>query len=189
MNVAASSEKNVSVEMMKLSLSGRIAEEEHIKDGTAISFADLAQLASEIGFQALCIRPSQVTVETPDEEIRCLRQILDTYGLQSSMVCLHTAIAANMSEAGQSLRDFGRDIDVAEMLGSRLIRITIKTEADVSWAQRAADQAQERGMRLVHLTHTNSPFETIEQCLEMTARINRPNFGLTVEPANLLLCR
>jgi sugar phosphate isomerase/epimerase len=164
-----------------------MAEEEHIKDRTAIGFEDLAQLASEIGYQALCIRPSQVTVETPDEEIRHMRQILDSYNLQASMVCLRGAIAANTPDSSRLLRHFERDLEVAERLGSRLIRISIRTEEDVRWAQRAADQAQERGICLVHQTHTNSPFETIEQCLEMVARIQRPNFGLVVEPANLLL--
>jgi sugar phosphate isomerase/epimerase len=174
--------------MIELSLSGRIAEDEHTKDRIASRFEDLAQLASEIGYRALCIRPSQMTVQTPDEEIRRMRQILDVVGLRASMVCLHTSIPANTPDAGQPLRDLSRDVAVAEMLGARLIRIAIKTEEDVRWAQRAADQARERGICLVHQTHTDSPFETIDQCLEMVARIGRPNFGLTVEPANLLLC-
>jgi hypothetical protein len=45
---------------MKLSLSGRIAEPEHIKDQSAVSFEELARLAGEIGYQALCIRPAQI---------------------------------------------------------------------------------------------------------------------------------
>ena len=81
-----------------------------------------------------------------------------------------------------------RDVDIADALGAQLVRIAIRTDEDVGWARRAADQARERGIRLVHQTHTNSPFETVDQCLEMVARVGRPNFGLTVEPANLLLC-
>jgi sugar phosphate isomerase/epimerase len=173
---------------MKLSLSGRIAEAEHIKDRTAASFAELAQLASEIGYQALCIRPVQIPTKATDEELRQMRQVLDRYGLQVSMVSLHTAITANTPDAGQFFQAFGRDLGIAQLLGAQIIRVSVKSEADVIWAQRAADQAQERGIRLVQQTHTNSPFETVADCLNMVARINRPNFGLILEPANLLLC-
>ena len=173
---------------MKLSLSGRIGEHSHIKDKTAIGFEDLAQLASEIGYEALCIRPSQATVDTADEEIRHMRQILDRYNLQASMVLLGGAVAANTADSGQSLRAFDRQLDVTDMLGARMIRVGVNSEEDVRWAQQAADQARERGVSLVHFTHSFSPFETVDQCLEMMARINRPNFGLAVEPANLLQC-
>lgn len=174
--------------MMKLSLSARIAEQAHVKHTTAVSFVELAQVAAEVGYQALCIRPSQVTTETPNEQIQQMRQILDRYSLQASMACVRTSTAANAPDAGQPLRGFDRDIEIAHMLGAGLIRIGIKTDEDIVWAQRAADQARERGISLVHLTHTNSPFESIDGCLEMVARIDRPNFGLTVEPANLALC-
>lgn len=173
---------------MKLSLSGRIGEHSHIKDKTAIGFEDLAQLASEIGYEALCIRPSQASVDTADEEIRHMRQVMDRYNLQASMVLLGGAVAANTADSGQALRAFGRQLDVTDMLGARMIRVGVNTEEDVRWAQQAADQARERGVSLVHFTHSYSPFETVDQCLEMMARINRPNFGLAVEPANLLQC-
>ena len=174
--------------MMKLSLSARIAEQAHIKDRTAVSFEDLARLASEIGYRALCIRPSLVTVETPDEEIRRMRTIMDCHGLQASMASPRRETAASTPDSGQPLRDLSRDVEVADLLGARLIRISIKTEEDARWAQRAADQARERDISLVQQTHTHSPCETIDQCLEVVARISRPNFGLCVEPANLLLC-
>jgi sugar phosphate isomerase/epimerase len=172
---------------MQLSLSGRIAEQEQRKDQTSAGFEDLARIAAEIGYRALCIRPSQATTQTPDEQLRAMRQTLDRYGLRASMVCLHTEIAANTADAGQSLRNFGRDLDIAELLGATLIRVGMKDEADIAPAQRAADQAAERGIRLAHQTHTDSPFESIDECLAMLARIGRPNFGLIVEPANLLL--
>ena len=173
---------------MKLSVSARIGEDAHIKDRTNISFEDLAILAGDIGYRGLCIRPSQVTVNTPDEEIQGMRAILDQHGLRASMVTLDPVIAANTPDAGQPLRSIGRHLEIAEALGADLIRIAIKNDAHVEWARRACDQAHEHGMRLVHQTHTDSPFETIDQCLEMVKRIDRPNFGLTVEPANLVEC-
>ena len=55
------------------------------------------------------------------------------------------------------------------------------------WAQRAADQAREFGIRLAQQTHTATPFETAAGCKEMIERIGRPNFGLILEPANFAL--
>lgn len=173
---------------MKFSLSGRIAEAEHIKDQSAVSFTELAQLAGTIGYQALCIRPVQIPAQATDETLRSMRQILDHWSLQASMVSLHSAITANAADTEQFHHAFGRDLDRAQILSAGMMRVSIKTEADVLWAQRAADQARERGIRLVQQTHTYSPFETVDDCLAMMARINRPNFGLILEPANLLLC-
>ena len=86
--------------MMKLSLSARIAEEEHIKDTTAISFEELANVARDTGFSGLCIRPSQATVDTPKEVIQEMRAVLDRYNLAASMVTLDPIIATNTAEAG-----------------------------------------------------------------------------------------
>jgi sugar phosphate isomerase/epimerase len=173
---------------MKLSLSGRIAEPEHIKDQTALSFEELARLAREIGYQALCIRPAQIPAQAADGDIRQMRQTLDRYGLDASMVSLHTAIAANTTNTHELQRAFGRDLEIAEMLGARLMRVSVKSEEEITWVQRAADQACEHGIRLAQQIHTSSPFETVDGCLAMMARINRLNFGLILEPANLLLC-
>ena len=173
---------------LELSLSVRIGEEAGKKDRTTISFGKLAVLASDIGYGGLCIRPSQVTVKTPDEEVQRMRETLDYHGLRASMVTLDPVIAANSPDAGRPLRSFDRHVDLAEMFGADLIRIAIKNDGDVAWAQRACDQAKERGIRLQHQTHTSSPFETIDQCLEMVKRIDRPNFGIAVEPGNLALC-
>ncbi len=174
---------------MNLSLSARIAELEHIKDQPAVGFEELAQLASEIGYEALCIRSAQVTLDTPDDDIEQARQVLDHYGLQASMVCPGAGVSANTADSSQALRNIGRHLDVTGLLGSKLLRVSVMREDDVIWAQRAADQARERGIRLVQMTHTECPFETVDDCLEMLTRIDRPDdFGLCVEPANLLVC-
>jgi sugar phosphate isomerase/epimerase len=172
---------------MQLSLSGRIAEQEDRKDQTSVAFEELARVAAAIGYRALCIRPAQASTETPDAQLYAMRETLQQAGLQASMVCPQPSIAANRADAGQALHDFGRALEVAAILGAPLIRVGMKSEADLVPAQRAADQAAERGIRLAHQTHTDSPFESIDDCLAMLARINRPNFGLIVEPANLLL--
>ena len=141
---------------MKISLSGRIAEAEHIKDQSAVSFTELAQLAGAIGYQALCIRPAQLPAQATADDLHVTRQILDRHGLQASDVSLHTGITANTVDTAPFQQAFGRDLDRAQILGAGMMRISIKTEADVVWAQRAADQARERGIRLVQQTHTYS---------------------------------
>ena len=64
----------------------------------------------------------------------------------------------------------------------------MRKDEDIPWAQRAADEANERGIRLAHQCHTKSLFETIDGTLDVLRRIGRSNFGLTYEPANLELC-
>jgi sugar phosphate isomerase/epimerase len=73
-------------------------------------------------------------------------------------------------------------------LGAPLIRVALKQEDDIPWAQRAADEVAERGVKLAHQCHTQSLFETVEGIERTLRRIDRPNFGLIFEPANLELC-
>lgn len=176
---------------MQLSLSGRIAEAERgTKERTAIAFADLAQLAARIGYHALCVRPSQATTATPDAQLGEMRSVLGRHGLVASMVTPDTRIANQgiSPDANATLREIGPALHVAEALGAKIIRVAIIGADDIPWAQRAADAARERGIRLIHQNHTSTPFETVAGCREMMARIDRPNFGLCVEPVNFVLC-
>ena len=77
---------------------------------------------------------------------------------------------------------------MAEMLGAGLIRVTVNSEEDIQWVRGAADPAGERGIAVVQETHTDSPFETVSECLHMIRKINRKNFGILLDPANLVLC-
>jgi sugar phosphate isomerase/epimerase len=64
----------------------------------------------------------------------------------------------------------------------------LKKEADIAAAQEAADIAAESGVKLVHQCHTLSLFETVDGIMETLQKIDRENFGLIYEPANLELC-
>ena len=86
------------------------------------------------------------------------------------------------------LRDLEPTLKRANALGADLIRVGVKSQDDIVWAQRAADEAREFGIRLAQQTHTATPFETAAGCKEMIERIGRPNFGLILEPANFALC-
>ena len=61
-------------------------------------------------------------------------------------------------------------------------------DADIAAAQDAADEALAAGLQLVHQCHTLSLFETLPQIEATLTAIDRPNFGLIYEPANLEIC-
>jgi sugar phosphate isomerase/epimerase len=104
------------------------------------------------------------------------------------MVTGDVALAANDAHAVDALRNITRYLDLAEQLRTRRLRVMMQSEADFPFARRAADEANERGMLLCHQTHQNTLFETVDETITAVKRINRRNFGVTYEPANLLIC-
>lgn len=173
---------------MKLSLSVRVGENFRNKRVIDIALDDLARVARDAGFQALCMRASVVGVHSPPQQVRAARALLDNLGLPVSMVTGDFAVPENGAEGPGCLRHITPYLDLAKTLGSDLIRICMKEEADIPFAQRAADEAQERHIRLAHQSHTRSLFETVQGSLDVLQKIGRPNFGLIYEPANLALC-
>ena len=71
---------------MKLALSVRVAEGFGDKRRSTASLDDLARIATENGYAALCMRASQLGTHTPLEEVQRARQTLDAAGLAVSMV-------------------------------------------------------------------------------------------------------
>lgn len=171
-----------------LSLSVRVAESFHNKRVMDIPFATLAQVAAEAGYRAVCLRASVVGVHSPAETVVAVRRIVDDLGLSVSMVTGDFAVPENSGDGPGCLRRITPYLDLAAALGSDLIRVCMKHEDDIPHARRAADEAQERGIRLAHQSHTQSLFETVAGSLDVLRRIGRPNFGLIYEPANLALC-
>jgi sugar phosphate isomerase/epimerase len=171
---------------MRLSLSLRIAETMAVKDRGLLPFEELVRIAAEAGYAAVCMRASQASIETPRERLAEMRRLLDAAGLTVSMVTGTVALAANTPEATEALHNITPHLDLADAFGTKLVRIMVQREDDLPWVQRAADEARERGITLAHQTHTATLFETVDDCLEMLRRIDRPNVGITYEPANLL---
>ena len=172
---------------MKLSLSVRIAEAA-CKTKLNVPLDEIIRLAVANGYEAICMRASAGGVQTPRSELAAMRQQIEAAGLMVSMVTADFDVPLNNDNGPNSLRDIGPSLDVAETLGCNLIRVCLKREDDIPFAQTAADQAAERGIRLAHQCHTTTLFEEIEPALAVLQRIDRPNFGLIYEPANLMLC-
>ena len=173
---------------MKLSLSVRVAESFSNKRVVDIELPELAVIAKQAGFEALCMRASMVGTHSPKEQVTEVHDILEEVGLPVSMITADFAVPENKAEGPACLQNIKPHLDLAETLGSNLIRVCIKKETDLPCARRSADEAAERGIRLAHQSHTLSLFETVEGTVEVIQRIGNPNFGLIYEPANLALC-
>lgn len=172
---------------MKLSLSVRIVEAA-CKTRLQIPFRELVAVAKGSGYDAICMRASVGGVDSTRETLNSLRTIVADAGLRVSMVTADANVPLNNDKGPDSLRDIGPSLDVAEALGCDLIRVCLKRHEDIAFARVAADQAAKRGIRLVHQCHTATIFEEVDSILKVLAEINRPNFGIIYEPANLLLC-
>jgi sugar phosphate isomerase/epimerase len=173
---------------MKLSVSMRVAEDMFDKRQAAMSMEDMARLAKENGFHAVCMRASQVGTQTPLEVVREKSVFLKSLDLAVSMATGDFPIPENNGHGPDALRNITPYLDLAEALDCDLLRICMKTDEDVEWAQRASDEAAERNIRLAHQSHHNSLFEQAERSVEVVKQVNRPNFGIIYEPANLQTC-
>lgn len=172
---------------MKLSLSTRVAEAPLRKDVALLSLAEIADLAKEAGYRALSMRASQLGFEASSSEVDEARRVLDERSLSVSMVTGDVDLAANNNRAQMALQRITPYLDLADALECDLVRVMMKAETDIPHARRAADEALERGIRLSHQTHTCTLFETVTGAVRTLRAVNRPNFGVTFEPANLML--
>ena len=173
---------------MKLSLSVRVAEKFNNKREIDIDLPELSTIAQKAGYEALCMRASMVGIHSSPERILEVKHLIDQNHLAISMVTGDFAIPENGLEGPDCLRQITPHLNLAEALGCDLLRVCLKNESDIPFAQRAADEAAERNMRLAHQCHTQSLFETVDGSLSTLAQINRANFGIIYEPANLALC-
>ena len=173
---------------MQLSLSVRIAEEFLSKEQSRLSLDELIALARDTGYDALCMRGSQVGVHSPVERQREVAARVAGSGLAVTMVTGDFDMVYNNERGPLCLRAIEPYLDLATLLKAPLVRVALKQQEDIGWAQRAADAAAERGLTLVHQCHTLSLFETVEGIERTLRAIDRPNFGLIYEPANLELC-
>jgi len=173
---------------IQLSVSCRIAEGFLSKEEASMSFASLADLAVAAGYDAICMRASQIGVQSSQDAVRDARRVLDERGLNVSMISGDFNIVYNNDHGPDCLKNITPYLDLAESLRAPMIRVCIKQPDDVIQAQAAADQAAQRGLVLVHQCHVQSLFETLDEIEARLQAIDRPNFGLIFEAANLEQC-
>src|SRR5690349_5472871 len=173
---------------MKLSLSVRIAELENRKDHAFMPIETLAPLARAVGFEGLSMRGSVVSVDSPPERVAEVRRGLDAAGLAVSMVTGDVALAANRGDVTRILREPGPYVTLAQELGCDLLRVMVRSDEEVDLLRSACDAVAGQGIRFAHQTHWYTLLETVDDAEDVVKRVDRPNFGLTFEPANLMLC-
>lgn len=172
---------------MKLSLSVRVGESFENKEKSSLSIDQLIDMAKRHGYEALCMRASQVGVHSPKEKVTETAAKIRNAGFAVSMITGDFAVPRNDEQGPGLLRNIEPYLDLAEAFGATLIRVCMKTGEDIEWARRASDTAAGRGIRLAHQSHTSSIFETVDGSLRVIRAVDRPNFGLIYEPANWMI--
>ena len=173
---------------MQLSLSVRIAEGFLSKEEAILGLVDVVGIARSAGYNALCMRASQVGVHASSEQVSDAVHILQSNKLAVSMLTGDFDVVYNNDRGPNALRNITPYLRLAQQLGAPLVRVALKNEQDIPWAQQAADEALAVGIKLVHQCHTLSLFETVDSMVQTLTKIDRPNFGLIYEPANLEIC-
>jgi sugar phosphate isomerase/epimerase len=170
---------------IKLSLSGRISEPiGEVANLKPLTFDEFLHIARTTGYDAICIRPLQCNISTPLEEMVEMARKTREAGLKVSMVTCDGDQPPNNDCAPFALLNITPRLNMAEIFGTKLIRCQIKKPEQLGWAQRACDEAKERGLWITHLSHPESLFGNVDDAIDCLRRINRPNFGLTYEPVN-----
>jgi sugar phosphate isomerase/epimerase len=170
---------------IKLSLSGRISEPiGQVANLKPLTYDEFLRIAKSTGYDAICLRPLQCSISTPlDEMVEMARKTREA-GLKVSMVTCEGDQPPNNDCSPFALLNIAPRLALAEIFGTRLIRCQIKKPEQLGWAQRACDEAKERGLSIVHLSHPGTLFSNVDDAIDSLWKINRPNFGLTYEPVN-----
>ena len=171
---------------MYLSVSVRIVEAA-CKTRLNVPLEDFIRIVQRGGGNAICMRASGAGVTDTPERLDSVAQTIAAAGLPVTMVTADYDVPLNNENGPDSLRDISASLDVATAFDCDLIRICMKSNEDIEYARQAADLAAQRGIRLAHQCHTTSVFEEVDQILWVLKEINRENFGIIYEPANLML--
>lgn len=173
---------------MPLALSVKNAE--GFRDQTVIkstkTFEEFIAIAKKTGYDAIHLRASVAGLQTPLDRLYDMRAKLRAAGLRVSSVSPDFPVPINNDHAPDCLHNITPYLTFAEIFETDMVRVGMKKEADIPWAQRAADEARERNLKLVHHAESFTLFENFELALKTLKAINRPNFGLQHDEAQWL---
>jgi sugar phosphate isomerase/epimerase len=147
------------------------------------TFPEFVKLATDLGFDGVHMRASLGGLQTPLGELYDQAAQLKKAGLRVSSVVPDFDVPINNAHAADCLRNMKPYLNFAEIFECDMIRVGMKSEADIPWAQRAADEAAERKIRLTHHDEAHTMFETFSIALKTLKAINRPNFGMIYDEA------
>jgi len=153
---------------MKLSLSGRLIEVQYRY--CELDLKEFIEFAHSCEYDAVELRPTQITAHTTKKDLKELRRVLDASGIDVSCI---------MTPGLERLKSYA---EFAHILNCNTLKAWVN---NIEWIQRASDLLQSLTLRLATQIHTGGPFETIESCINTLEAINRKNFGIFYDAANL----
>jgi sugar phosphate isomerase/epimerase len=160
---------------MKIALSGRIFETEN---GIEKSIDEFIKIASEIGYEGVELRNSQIGNLSIDE-IKRVKEIIDEYNMNVSFItCLE--------EGKNYWKEFENVLKKAIELKTGLIRIIIE---DIDLIKKSCQFLLNNkiGIKIFEQMHTGTIFERIDDAINICREVGFSNFGLSVEPGNFVL--
>ena len=173
---------------MKISISSRITEQSDNKEKSFLSLDSFVKLASKNKFDGVSLRPSMISTQSSKYLVNQAKKLFKVNNMKVSMITSNIHLAKNDELASDILRNITPSLDLAEKLKTSLIRIMIKNRDDIFYAKKALDEAKERNLKLLQQTHWGTLAETLDETVKLIKTINRQNFGITFEPANLMAC-
>tara|TARA_B100000242_G_scaffold78468_1_gene51669 strand:+ start:87 stop:911 length:825 start_codon:yes stop_codon:yes gene_type:complete len=173
---------------MKISISSRITEQSDNKEKSFLSLDNFIKLASKNKFDGVSLRPSMISNDSSEYLVNQAQKLFNVNNMKVSMITSNIHVAKNDELASDILRNITPSLDLAEKLKTSLIRIMIKNSDDIFYARKALDEAKERNLKLLQQTHWGTLAETLDETVTLIKTINRKNFGITFEPANLMAC-
>jgi sugar phosphate isomerase/epimerase len=162
---------------MRLALSGFLFEDAYRDQ--SVPFDRFCAIARDAGYDAVELRRTQVSPDTPAGERRALLRTVHDHGLFVS--CL---TARKMPREGA-----GRDafflayLELCEALDCHLL----KAGGEPAWLAWACDQAAARDVTVAANNHLGGRFETVAGTRAMLEAVPHPRFGLLYDPFHLHL--
>ena len=133
---------------MQLSLSVRIAEEFLSKEKASMPLTELASLAKRCGYEALCMRASQVGVHSAPEEVERAVECLADSGLAVSMITGDFDTVYNNENGPSALRNISPYLHLAKRMGvTRAVNVVQEKLADVQ-AELGMDEGFDVGLEM-----------------------------------------
>ncbi|MFH0796439.1 MAG: sugar phosphate isomerase/epimerase family protein [Candidatus Omnitrophota bacterium] len=164
---------------IKLALSGRIFEQDYKEN---IPLEEFVEIASEIGYQGIELRRTQVSLETPSWKVEEYVEMIRDSGLE--VVCMETRGYPVLEDENI----FIRFLELAKKFDCQII----KMGGDPVKTTRCAEIAAGYGIRLGlnnHIGTEEKPgwTETIERTVAYLGQVNHPNFGILYDACHLFM--
>lgn len=140
---------------------------------------DFFFLARETGYSGVDLRYSQLGSPPPGEKLAETEKAASESGVSIRL----------LNAAG--LRDAASLEALMALAGAaqRLRCSTLRVSGPVELCREAADLVQPLGIRLCTQIHTGGDYETAALARGVLDRVGRTNYGVLVEPANLMMAR